>query len=80
MWPTLLGLSLALAFWNWPGSALNLLVLSGHLAFCIFTPLRKIPMWRGAAHRALAGRRHRRNPAGSIDRRLGPTARCFAED
>ena len=32
LWPSLLGLSLALAFWNWAGSALNLLVLSGHLA------------------------------------------------
>jgi len=32
LWPSLLALSLALAFWNWPGSALNLLVLCGHLA------------------------------------------------
>jgi len=32
LWPLLLGISLALSFWNWPGSALNLLVLCGHLA------------------------------------------------
>ena len=32
LWPSLLALFLTLAFWNWPGSALNLLVLCGHLA------------------------------------------------
>jgi dolichyl-diphosphooligosaccharide--protein glycosyltransferase len=32
LWPALLGSALALAFWNWAGSPLYLLVLSAHLA------------------------------------------------
>jgi len=39
LWPSLLGLSMALAFWNWAGSAMYLLVLIGHLAFLhLFAP------------------------------------------
>jgi len=61
LWPSLLGLSLALAFWNWPGSALNLLVLCGHLAVLHLVASPEDPavsraadvLWRGAVIAAI---------------------------